>query len=379
MFLTLLVAAMAVTATDQTVQVTKGTKLTVNNFSGDVNVKTWDKDAVRVQADHSDREVIDIKPVDQTLTIRSRSTRGGPPRSLDYTITVPTWMGVNISGTYADVTADGVGGDVTVETTHGDITIKGGSGVISLKSLRGTISLEKAKGRIEIRAMNEGIRLADISGDLSAESTNGSIVLDRVDSSNVDLYTVNGSISYDGPIKDQGLYRLTTHNGLVALAIPERANITLSARTYNGSIRASFPLPGGDPNNERRSRRTTLTVGNGSAHIELESFSGNIALRRPNEPRPDIDQRRRDRGDARQMDEKTRGKMRDELKEMIKAPKPPKTPMDLDLDLDVDVDHVLQNVLPDVMDTVDAVVRDAMQAFGTHVPQPPAPPRPPKP
>jgi DUF4097 and DUF4098 domain-containing protein YvlB len=291
----LIVAAMAVATTDQTVQVAKGTKLSVNNFAGDVIIKTWDKDAVRVEVNHSDRETVDIKQADQTLTVRSRSNRGGPPRSLDYTISVPTWMGVAVNGTYADVTAEGVGGDVSVETTHGDITVRGGSGFISLKSVQGEIVVEKAKGRIEVRAVNEGIRLADISGDLSAESTNGSIILDRIDANNVDLYTVNGNISYDGPIKDKGLYRLTTHNGLIALPIAERANITLSARTYNGSIRSTFPLPG--DTSDRRSKRVSLTLGNGSAHVELESFAGAIALRRPGEARPETERRRRDRGD----------------------------------------------------------------------------------
>src|SRR6266496_837730 len=47
---------------DQTVKVSKGKKLNINNFDSDVN----------------------IKPGDQTLTVRSRSVRGGPPRSLDY-------------------------------------------------------------------------------------------------------------------------------------------------------------------------------------------------------------------------------------------------------------------------------------------------------
>ena len=40
---------MVITPTDQTVQVAKGTKLDVNNFAGDVNIKVWDKDAVRVE------------------------------------------------------------------------------------------------------------------------------------------------------------------------------------------------------------------------------------------------------------------------------------------------------------------------------------------
>jgi DUF4097 and DUF4098 domain-containing protein YvlB len=313
----LLLATMAVTTTDQTVQVAKGTKLSVNNFAGDVIVKTWDKDAVRVEVNHSDREMVDIKQVDQTLSVRSRSTRGGPSRSLDYTISVPSWMAIGVSGTYADVKAEGVGGDVSIETTHGDITVRGGSGFISLKSVQGEIVLEKAKGRVEVRAVNEGIRLADISGDLSAESTNGSITLDRIDSVNVDLYTVNGGISYDGPIKDKGLYRLTTHNGLIALPIPERANITLSARTYNGTIRSTFPLPG--DTGERRAKRVALTLGNGSAHVELESFSGAIALRRPADPRPEIDRRRRDRGDNDKDKSKEKGLLDDVTAEAMAA------------------------------------------------------------
>jgi Putative adhesin len=288
----LLFAMMALTPTDQTVNVAKGTKLDVNNFAGDVNVKVWDRDAVRVEVTHSDRETIDIRQEEQMLRVRGRSNRG-PMRSLDYTITAPSWMAINVSGTYADTTLTGVGGDVTIETTRGDIKVSGGSGFISLKSVQGEISLEKAKGRIEIRGVNEGIHLADINGDLSAETTNGSIILDRIDSGNVDLYTVNGNISYDGPMKDKGVYRLTTHNGMIAMPVPERANATITLRTYNGGIRSSFQLPG--DTGERRNKRMTLTLGNGSAHVELESFGGTIALRRPNEPRPEVERKRRER------------------------------------------------------------------------------------
>ena len=112
------------------------------------------------------------------------------------------------------------------------------------------------------------------------------------------ISTVNGNISYDGAVKDKGLYRLTTHNGLIAMPIAERSNVTLSARTYNGGIRSSFTLPA-DPNqsSERRNKRVNLTIGNGSAHVELESFSGTISLRRPGEARPETERRRRDRGD----------------------------------------------------------------------------------
>ena len=141
-----LLLAMAITSTDQTVQVSKGTKLDVNNFAGDVIVKVWDRDAVRVEVTHSDRESVDIKQADQVVTIRSRSARGGPPRSLDYAITVPSWMAISVSGNYADVTMEGVGGDVSVETTRGDINVRGGSGFVSLKSVQGEVMLRKGEG-----------------------------------------------------------------------------------------------------------------------------------------------------------------------------------------------------------------------------------------
>ena len=288
---TLLLALMVITPTDQTVQVAKGTKLDINNFAGDVNIKVWDKDAVRVEVNNSDRETVDIKQGDQAVTIRSRSLRGGRPRSLDYTISVPSWMAITVAGTYADVTMEGVGADVSVETTHGDVKVRGGSGFVSLKSVQGEITLEKAKGRVEVRAVNEGIHLADITGDLSAESTNGSIILDRIDSGNVDVYTVNGNISYDGAIKDKGLYRLTTHNGLIAMPIADKANATLTVRTYNGGFRSTFQLLGDDI--QKRNKRFTVTLGNGSAHVELESFGGTISLRRPSDPRPETERKRR--------------------------------------------------------------------------------------
>ena len=276
--------------TDQTVQVEKGTKLDLNNTAGDVVIKTWNRDAVRVEAEHTARESVDIRPGPQTLTIRARSSRG-PSRSVDYTITVPTWMAISVRGQFADVTMEGVGADVSVETNGGDIRVSGGNGYISLKSVQGEITLEKAKGRFEISSVNESVFLADLTGDLTAETTNGSIMLDRIDSSNVDLYTLNGNISYDGPIKDKGVYRLTTHNGQVAMAIPDKPNVTLQVRTYNGSFRSSIPLQ--IPDDQNRARRVNVTLGNGSAHVDLESFGGTIYLRRPGEPRPELERAKR--------------------------------------------------------------------------------------
>jgi DUF4097 and DUF4098 domain-containing protein YvlB len=276
-------------STDQTIDVKKGVRLEVHTFTGDVTVKVWNRDAVRIEADHSDRQTVEIRPGDQSLVVRGRS-RIGPMSSIDYTITVPAWMAVNVDGMGTDVTLDGVGADVSVETTRGDVHVRGGSGFISVKSVQGSITIERAKGRIEAQTVNDSVHVSDTTGDLTLGTTNGSIVMERIDTANLDASTVNGMIAFDGPIRDKGSYRLTTHNGAVSMALPDKVNATLRVRTYGGSFRSTFPLK---LDNQDRQNRFTLTLGEGSARIELESFNGSIALRRPGEPRPESD---RDRG-----------------------------------------------------------------------------------
>src|SRR6185369_537809 len=54
-------------------------------------------------------------------------------------------------------------------------------------------------------------------------------------------------------------------------------------------FKSTFQVPG--DTGERR-KRFTMTLGNGRAHVELESFGGTISLRRPGEPRPETERRR---------------------------------------------------------------------------------------
>ena len=68
--------------TDQTLDVAKGTRLVLSNNAGEVVVRSWDRDQVRVVATHTERERIDMQTADMTLRIRSRASRG--PSS-------PTW------------------------------------------------------------------------------------------------------------------------------------------------------------------------------------------------------------------------------------------------------------------------------------------------
>jgi hypothetical protein len=271
-------ATQARPGTDQTLPVTKGARLVVNMFAGELTIHSWDRDAIRVRGEHSSRDHIDIRPSDSVVTVKPVSSMGAP-RSVDMEITVPTWMKIDVSGTYADVTIDGSQAEISVETVRGDVNVKGGAGFVSLKSVEGLVSLENANGRVNIRSVNEGVSATNVSGDVIAETVNGDVALSRIQSASVDVSTVNGDVSYDGPIKDNGIYQLTTHNGDIIMSVAENVNATISVRTFNGEFVAGFPVKVQDSSG--RNKRFNLVIGSGNARVDLESFGGTIELQRP--------------------------------------------------------------------------------------------------
>jgi DUF4097 and DUF4098 domain-containing protein YvlB len=277
---------------DQTVDVARGTRLVMTSNAGEVVVRSWDRDAVRVEATHGPRERIDVQVAELTLRVRARTERG-PQGLVDYRITVPRWMPINLSGTYLDADVEGTGAEVTIETVRGTARVRGGSGAISVRSVQGQVIVEDATGRVQASSVNESIRLAGVSGDVTAETTNGDISLLNMKAANVEVSTVNGDVTFDGGVVDKGAYRIATHNGRIRVGLGGTANATVFVRTFRGRFSSDFPitLPEGQAGTGGNVR-FNFTLGSGSARIELQSFGGNIFIARGALP-PEADRSRR--------------------------------------------------------------------------------------
>ena len=284
---------------DQTVDVTKGTRLVLSNNAGEVVVRSWERDQVRIQATHGARETITAETTDMTLRVRTQRARGsrGPGGLVDYQVTVPRWMPVNLSGTYLDATIEGTTAEVTVETVHGNARVVGGNGAVSLRSVEGVITVDKASGRVQATTVNEGIRITNSTGEITAETTNGDIFIDSAQTSNLEAFTVNGEVTFNGTIRDNGVYRLGTHNGDIRVGLGGANNATIFVRTFQGDFAADFPvqLPAGQ-NPRSGSKRFNFTLGSGSARIELQSFGGDIVLARKTITSRQEERRRRREG-----------------------------------------------------------------------------------
>ncbi|MGD8699594.1 MAG: DUF4097 family beta strand repeat-containing protein [Gemmatimonadales bacterium] len=259
---------------DTTFEVNPNATLRLRNHAGEIVIRTWDRSQVRVEASYSSDDRVKIFASSSAVDIKSE-TRHGHPDVVDYEVTIPRSMSLDLWGLETDITVDGVQDGVRAETMSGDVEVRDAVGTISVRSVEGDISLIKTRGRIEANGVEGDVTVVDFEGELRAESIDGEIVLDDIRSGEVYAKTVDGDISYQGELRDDGRYHLTTHDGDVVVAVPENANATVSVATFEGEFEADFPvrLEGAEGR-----RKFSFVIGNGGAQLELHSFDGDIRL-----------------------------------------------------------------------------------------------------
>lgn len=270
--------------TDTTVSVSAGTRLSLENVGGEVTIRAWDRNQVRIQATHSSRTRVGIRVSESVLRLTPQGSRGMGAMGgmVDYVLTVPAAMDIQLGGMFADVSIEGTRGSVSVNTVEGNISVKGGAGTLELATVNGKITVEGANARLNVRAVSEDIELTNVQGEIQAETVSGDVTLTRIDGRRVEAQTVSGDVRFDGTLRPDGTYSLLTHSGDVIVAIPENASILIQTAVANGDVSASFELPASERSSRRRQQ---FRLGSASATLELETFSGDIRLVRPSEIR----------------------------------------------------------------------------------------------
>lgn len=314
--------------TETLITVPRGVALEISNLVGNIRVEGWDRDVVRIVADHDRRDQLRARVVTlrrqaadlgrraealrrraEADRMRAEDARGraeseaergeriaaglengtlqvetlnrmGIPAVVDYTITVPQWMALRLSGMQTDISVEGVRGAIEAESIRGDVEVRGGRGPLQLSSVEGSVRAFDCDGGLQASSINEDVTLDDVAGALVVESVNGDIRIGKVRSRSVEASSVNGSVVYKGAFEPRGRYRLASHAGNLVVGVPVGAGVDVSVATFQGGFRSGFPLEIGP---WRRGQKFNFVLGTGGSSLELESFQGLIQLLRPGE------------------------------------------------------------------------------------------------
>jgi hypothetical protein len=129
----------------------------------------------------------------------------------------------------------------------------------------------------QLHSENGGIDIADIEGEISAETTNGGLTL-RDLGGKVHATTVNGGLNIvlnGSHWHGDGFFARST-NGGVTVKAPDNYSAHLVAATVNGGISVGFPIKiQGSIRNH-----IDTQIGEGGATVEVETTNGGVSIDR---------------------------------------------------------------------------------------------------
>jgi len=221
---------------------------------------------------HSDKVEVDQSSTasNQRVELRTHALAGHNPTAeeakVDYEITVPAGVSVNVSATSAPVTVDNLGGDIGITSESGQITVRN---VVN-------------KSYVHVHSMTAPVTFTDVAGShVDIHSTAGAVQLKNVTGQHVSVGTTSGNIDYKGDCSGGGDYIITTHSGTINVTLPPTASVDLTARSATGSVENDFPLQEKSHYSfvPKQGRSFAGTSNSGSSSVELQSFSGKIRVK----------------------------------------------------------------------------------------------------
>ena len=294
--------ATAVDKRSQTVHIGANGTLEISNISGDIVVSPGSGtdakiDIVRTARGRDDadaKEQLSLTRVDITegngrAEVRERyPERGSTDRrswsvTTDFTITAPAGTHLIMKSVSGGMKLTGITGDVSAETVSGDVEIASAGRITNAKSISGTVTISDVKvdGSLDASSVSGDVRLQRVAARrVSIGSVSGNVRLDDVQADRIDAHTTSGNATFSGALAPNGRYELKSFSGEVRLALSGNTGFELEASSFSGDVHSDFPISTQGMSGDRRGRRRSLsgTYGDGSAVLNLSTFSGSVVI-----------------------------------------------------------------------------------------------------
>jgi DUF4097 and DUF4098 domain-containing protein YvlB len=253
----------------------------IDNLAGKVEVTVWDKAEIEITGELGDDvEEVDISANNNGIQIRVRNKHN--VRNIDGTdlyIRLPRTASIEVDTVSSDIDVDGSAGEsIVLETVSGDVEAKASPGRIEILTVSGEVEFVGSVSRTVVETVSGDISLSAIHGEIEISTVSGdvSLLAEEVDRGSFD--SVSGDLKLDIAINDGGRLSSESMSGDLTLRLPAEQQAGFEAQTYSGEIRTDF----GESGKVSRGPGSVLKFqeGNNGALIRLESFSGDIHIRR---------------------------------------------------------------------------------------------------
>ncbi len=225
-------------------------------------------------------EVKAVYPRDDEMR---RNNRRNVNVSVAYTIAAPAGTRMTIGSISGSIRVTDIKGDLTVNTISGAVHVANAGRIASAKSVSGDVEVADTQidGALDAQSISGNVAVRRVSARrIDLGTVSGGVTIQDVQSERVEGHSVSGNVDFTGALARNSRYELNSHSGSVRIIVGGGVGFELEADSFSGSVRCDLPItmPGGDRDERGRRRAIRGVYGDGSAVLDVTTFSGSIVI-----------------------------------------------------------------------------------------------------
>jgi hypothetical protein len=266
-------------------------RISVSNVSGQVTITGWDRNEVQVTGQLGDGSkplaiggsngdlTVKVEPQGGSGWLNWSNDRNMSPSTLE--LHVPKAAALDVNVVSAAVVVDAL--------TGGQINVDSVSGRARISAQTPSLKVNTVSGNIELSGHADSAALQTVSGDILAPTLGNQAKLETISGhvqasggpwKHFSLSTVSGDVQLSGTIAPGGSLGIDSMSGDVLLQLPSATAGSLHASSFSGDLRSDV----GTPQKAEHGPGSSLDVrlGNDGGKINVETFSGDLRIRKQN-------------------------------------------------------------------------------------------------
>jgi DUF4097 and DUF4098 domain-containing protein YvlB len=266
-----------------------GGTVEIINVAGHVSVQGWDQPQVEVSGTVGAKvERIEFSSSAGRTTVRvvlPKSSCGEDACSAWLTLRVPQRSALDVSLVSADLEIADLGGEAQLRTVSGNIS-GALTGAAHVNTVSGDVQLRTADRDLEVRTISGDVNVYGASGNVEVATVSGDAELSLGTLQRGRFQTVSGDFGVGSTLAPGGDLDAESVSGDIMLTFAAAPDAAFDLQSFSGDIDNCFgPKPASADYGP--GSRLSFSSGKGSAHVRVETKSGDISLctRAPRQPR----------------------------------------------------------------------------------------------
>jgi DUF4097 and DUF4098 domain-containing protein YvlB len=255
----------------------------VENIAGSIKVTGWDKDEIHVEGTLG-KEVEELKfkigKKKSVIKVVYKKNLKNIREGADLVIMVPEGSTLEVDCISADVVTSKLEGSLELSSISGRVEFTGWCRDLDAESISGNVVVDGGADEMSLESISGRVEAQGEAAEIKAESVSGSIVLNYETYLDLSAETVSGDIKIVGDYDSRARISCDVVSGSVTLVVPGNVSANFEASTFSGNIDNDFGQKASRTSKYSPGKELEFTTGDGDADVELNSFSGDIRIRK---------------------------------------------------------------------------------------------------